>query len=71
MTNPTDTLATISAALTAEGYTCKQWKDRLYVKLGKRDLGYLTAEDDGTTGTCRYVQRSGDIARIIRAAVGV
>ena len=63
-------LSTISSALEAEGYTCREWKGkRVYVKLGARDLGYLTADDDGSTGTCRNVKRSGEIAAIIRAAL--
>lgn len=69
MNAATDTLTTIAAALVTEGYTTRQWRDRLYIKQGKRDLGYVTAEDDGTTGTCRFVQRSGDIARIIRESL--
>lgn len=65
-----DRLDIIAAALTAEGYTCKLWKgQRLYVSLRGRQLGYVTTEDDGSTGTCRNVQRSGDISAAIRAAL--
>ena len=67
-TTTTDRLAAIAAALDAGGYTTRIWKEqRVYVKLRGRDLGYVTAEDDGSTGTCRNVQRSGDIAAILRA----
>ena len=65
-----DRLSLIAAALTDAGYTCREWKgQRVYVKLRGRDLGYLTAEDDGSTGTCRHVERRGDIAVIIRVAL--
>lgn len=61
---------TIASALADEGYTTRLWKgQRLYVSQGRRDLGYLTADDDGSTGTCRHVQRSGDISRILREAL--
>ena len=67
-TTTTDRLAAIAAALEAEGYATRIWKDqRVYVKLRGRDLGYLTAEDDGSTGTCRHIERRGDIAAIIRS----
>lgn len=65
-TSTADTLTAIATALESEGYTTRQWRDRLYIKLRGRELGYITAEDDGRSGSCRYVQRSGDISRIIR-----
>ena len=60
-------------ALKAAGYEAKAWggtgtgrEERIYVRQGGRDLGYLVTDDDGSTGTCRGVKRSGDIARILR-----
>lgn len=57
------------AALTAAGFTCREWRgQRLYLKHGTRDAGYLVEGDDGSTGTCSNVTvRAGSVAQVLRA----
>ena len=65
-------LEEIAEAIEADemGYATRPWQGRrLYIKLRGRDLGYITEDDDGSTGTCRHVARSGHIASIIRRAI--
>lgn len=63
-------LDTIAAALRAEGYSVKEWKgERLYVSRDGREFGYLTEADDGGTGSCKFITRSGTFAAIIRKAL--
>ncbi len=73
MSTATDRIDTIETAIRAEGYTVKRWEGRevrLYVSRDGREFGYLTAADDGGTGTCKHVQKSGMFAAIIRKAIG-
>lgn len=57
-------------ALSAQGYTCKVWRDeRIYIKQRGNELGYVVVDDDGSTGACKHVRRAGDIARILRDAL--
>ena len=60
----------MKAKLEAEGLSVRIWDGRelrLYIKQGDRELGYITEDDDGTTGTCKHVtRRQGYIAGILR-----
>jgi hypothetical protein len=62
------TLESVAPALKKAGFTVKMWRDRMYLKIGTTDAGYLTADDlSGATGTCRNVtRRSGTVAEILR-----
>lgn len=74
MTTTTATTEAIINALETEGCSVKRWTgrngtERLYIRHGGRDLGYISEGDDGTTGTCRGItRRAGWVASIIRNA---
>lgn len=73
-TNNTETELTADAAiaaLEADGYDARLWKDvRIYVRQGKRDLGYIDATNLGDIdrATKTIDGRRGDIRNILRAA---
>jgi hypothetical protein len=61
------------SALIADGYQIKIWQGRekryyLTDSYGQQ-VGYLTDDDDGSTGTCKNVtRRAGHVASLLRNA---
>ena len=53
--------------LEAAGFKAVIKDHAVFVYDGSRYLGYLKAEDDGSTGTCKNVQRAGAVATALRA----
>lgn len=61
----------VISRLEAEGIKIRYWEKgghvRYYLKQNGRDLGYLTPDDDGSTGSCKGItKRRGYIADLVR-----